>query len=200
MPFTRPLATVTAVTLLALALLALLPDCASACQCAMPPASQSQQEIAKQALSDSAAVFAGEVVEIDRPSRPLKSSIDPVTVTFRVSESWKGPVRGMLKVRTPVSGVSCGYSFRSGESYLVYASEASIVEGEGLEVLLCSETKPLSEASADLEALGNGETLGSGGALVDTSGGFLGFWMIGMMGLAIAVVSLVVLLRLVRTS
>ena len=196
MSFTRPLAGVTAVTLLAL--LALLPDCASAYSCAL--LGNSPEERAERALKESTAVFAGEVVEIDRPSLPLKSSIDPVTVTFRVSESWKGPERGMLKVRTPVSGVSCGYSFRSGESYLVYASEASIVEGEGLEVLLCSETKPLSEASADLEALGNGEALGSGGALADTSGGFLSFWIIGMMGLAMAAVSSVVLLRLLRTS
>jgi hypothetical protein len=161
---------------------------------------QLPQERAEIALKESTAVFAGEVVEIDRPSLPIKSSIDPVTVTFRTSESWKGPEGGMLKVRTPVSGVSCGYKFRSGESYLVYASEAFIVEGEGLEVSSCSETKPLSEASADLEALGDGEIMGGGGALVDTSGGFLGFWIIGMTGLAMAVVSSVVLLRLLRTS
>src|SRR5215207_4624179 len=182
MALTRPLAGVTAVTLLALALLALLPDCASACSCAI--LGNSPQERAEIALKESTAVFAGEVVEIDRPSpsRPIRSSIDPVTVSFRISESWKGPERDMLKVRTPVSGVSCGYKFRAGESYLVYASEALFVEGEGLEVSSCSETKPLSEASADLEALGNGETLGGGGALVDTSGSFLGLWLIGVTG------------------
>ena len=69
-----------------------------------------------------------------------------------------------------------------------------------MSVSICGETTPLSKASAHLEALGSGEILGGGGALVDTSGGFLGFWMIGMTGLAMAAVSLVILLRLLRTS
>ena len=64
----------------------------------------------------------------------------------------------------------------------------------------CGETTLLSEASADLEALGNGGTLGGSGVLSDTSGGFPGLGIVGMMGLAVAAVSLAVLMRLVRTS
>ncbi len=95
---------------------------------------------------------------------PFGGSAAPVGVTFRVSESWKGPERGTLEVETQTSGASCGYPFRSGERHLVYSAGASIVEGEGLEVLLCRETKPLSEAAADLEALGDAETPRDGGA------------------------------------
>ena len=193
---TRLLARLVSVALLAVSLVALLPDCASACSCATLPGSQ--QEIAKRELQNAAAVFSGEVVEIDRPSPPLNSSIAPVTVTLRVSESWKGPERETLEVKTPVSDVSCGYTFRSGESYLVYANEASIVEAEGLEVLLCSETKPLSEAAADLEAIGTGETLADGDVLSDTSGGVPVRATAGLAGLAIAA-SFLLMFRLLRT-
>ncbi len=62
--------------LLALALVALLSACASACACAGLPGSQ--REGAKRALSNSAAVFPGKVAEIDRPFLPLISSIAPV--------------------------------------------------------------------------------------------------------------------------
>ena len=144
-------------------------------------------------------MFSGKVVEIDRPSPPLDSSIAPVTVTLRVSESWKGPERETLEVKTPVSEVGCGYTFRSEESYLVYANEASIVEAEGLEVLLCSETKPLSEAGADLEALGHGRRPEEEVALSDTSGAVSVRAMAGLAGLTIAA-SFALVLRLMRTD
>jgi hypothetical protein len=91
-------------------------------------------------------------------------------------------------------GPACGYTFSEGRKYLVYA------EGKRMMVNACGETTLLSEASADLEALGNGETLGGSGVLSDTSGGFPGLGIVGMMGLAVAAVSLAVLMRLVRTS
>ena len=69
-----------------------------------------------------------------------------------------------------------------------------------MEVASCGRTTPLSEASADLEVLGNGETMGGSGVLSDTSGGFPPLGVIGMLGGAVAVVSLVVLMRLVRTG
>jgi hypothetical protein len=67
MVFTRLFASVAAVGLGALGLLALLPDCASACSCAM---AGSQQERVKQALSDSEAVFSGKVVDFEKPAPP----------------------------------------------------------------------------------------------------------------------------------
>jgi hypothetical protein len=193
----RSLAGIASVAVAALVMMALLPDCASACSCAVLPGTP--QERVGEALSESTAVFSGKVVEIDRPSLPLTSSIAPETVTFRVSESWKGPERDTLEVKTPVSGASCGYSFRSGEGYLVYASEASMVEAEGLEVLLCGETKPLSEAGADLEVLGDGETSKDGGVLSDTSGGVPAHAMAGLAGVALAT-SFLLAMRLLRTG
>jgi hypothetical protein len=194
---TRLLTGLVSMALLVVGLVALLPDCASACLCAWNPRIP-EQERAERALDRSSAVFAGEVVNIkgslvpERPGHTVYIQVD--TVFFRVSEVWKGPEQDTLEVTTPRGEAACGYPFSEGRTYLVYA------DGKRMEVSACGETTPLSEARADLEALGNGESMGGGGALVDTSGGFLGSWIIGMLGLAMAAVSSVVLLRLLRTS
>jgi hypothetical protein len=58
-------------------------------------------------------------------------------------------------VLTPRSSAACGYSFTEGEEYLVYAS------GRGLRLRtgLCSGTKRLSEAQADLAILGEEQSM-----------------------------------------
>jgi hypothetical protein len=185
------------VALLVLGLVALLPDCASACTCAAASAGPSQQEIVKRALSDSAAVFAGEVVSITKGEPGGAWRPATVTVSFQVSEVWKGPERETLEVSTPRDGASCGYPFEKGQEYLVYASGKE----EPFKEDLCGETTLLSKARADLQALGNGETMGGSGAVLsDTSGGFPPLGVMGMVGGAVAAVSLVVLMRLVRTG
>ena len=144
-------------------------------------------------LDESAAVFAGKVVDLKRgfekgPYGSVKK------VSFRVSEVWKGPKRQTLELTTPSQGSACGYSFSKGRKYLVDATGK-------MSVNICSETKPLSEASELVEALGNGETLGEGGGvLVDTSGGFAPLRLVGMIGVRVVAVSMVVLLRLVRAN
>jgi hypothetical protein len=178
--------------LLVVGLVALLPDCASACTCAVLPGSQ--QERAERALAESTAVFTGQVVNISKAEPAGAWQPARATVSFRVSEVWKGPEQENLEVSTASEGSACGYPFSEGRKYLVYA------EGRRISVNACGETTPLSKASADLQALGNGETLGGGGVLSDTSGGFPRLEIVGMMGLAVAAVSLVLLMRLVRTS
>ena len=171
----------------------LLPSqCAYACQCTMPPGSQDVERV----LADSAAVFSGEVVKIDRPS-PFKSGADLETDTFRVYEVWKGPEQRTLEVHTALMGASCGYPFKEGQEYLVYAYTGK----QGFETDLCSQNKPLSEAGADLALLGDGQKPkdGSDGDLSDTSGGVSAGAMAGMAGLMMAA-ALLVVVRLVRTG
>lgn len=150
----------------------LAPDCASACSCAAP-AGVSPQELVRKELLYSDAVFAGEVVGIDGPPISL-SSAAPVTVTFRVSEAWKGAARETVDVRTAVSDASCGYPFDEKESYLVFASEGTMYDGRGLEVGLCGSTRPLSAAGKTLAVLGPGSAppgaTPAGDLLPDTSG------------------------------
>jgi hypothetical protein len=119
------------------------------------------------------------------------------SVTLRVSEVWKGSKHETVQLATvPNDGVSCGYPFEEGQKYLVYAYEGQ----RGLTVDGCSATKPLSKAGADLAVLGNDKEPEEGDDLTDTSGGFPPLGVIGMAGGVVAAVSLVVLMRLVRTS
>ena len=134
----------------------LSPNPVYACSCAVE-AGVTKQERVEEAFSQAGAVFAGRVSNIEDPPSPMSSSMAPVTVTFDVSKVWKGSGAQIQEITTPFSGASCGYEFRAGEEYLVYASE-------DMKVLLCGETKPLSNAKVDLE------TLGASGVLPDTSG------------------------------
>lgn len=151
-------------------------DCASACSCGVP-AGVSSQELARQELSNSDAVFAGEVIDIDRPLS-ITSSDAPMKVAFRVSESWKGAGGETVSVKTAVSDTSCGYPFDEGEGYLVFASKGIFYEEGELEVGLCGSTKLLPEARAELATLGPGAaptgTSVAGERLPDTSGALLG--------------------------
>jgi hypothetical protein len=179
-----------------MALVALLPDCASACSCMWLPGSQ--QEHARRALAQSSAVFSGEVIDVEKGYRSS-------SVIFRVSEVWKGKQRDTRTMKSSMGkrmGDSCAYGFEEGQEYLVYAYWGNVGSPPrpALTADGCTETKPLSEASADLEALGNGETMGGSGVLSDTSGGIPPLGIIGMLGGAVAAVSLVVLMRVVRTS
>jgi hypothetical protein len=187
----RMLAALASVALTGLGLLVLLPDCASACSCAIPPGSQ--KERAERALSSSEAVFSGEVAAIERDQMGPFGGVDEVY--FRVSEVWKGPKRETLELTTQSQGSVCGYHFEEEQEYLVYAYGK-----QDLKVGACGTTKQLSKADEDLALLGNGEKPTDGGDdLTDTSGGVSVRAMVGIAGLAM-VASLLVVVRLVRTG
>jgi hypothetical protein len=200
----RPLAALASVILAVSSLVILLPECAYACQCSMLPGSQ--KERAERALSDSKAVFSGEVVDFEKSPFPttmmegtmVTTMIFPrsATVTLRVSEVWKGPRQQTVQLTTDVAdGISCGYPFEEGQEYLVYAygwRQGLVADG-------CTETKRLSEAGTDLEVLGAGKKPTGGGALSDTSGDVSVRAMFGLAGLVLAA-SLSMVMRLVRTG
>ncbi len=189
----RPLAALASLVLAVLGVVFLLPpQCAYACSCA-------GSRDAVRALADSEAVFSGEVVEVAEgpPTKMMGiSGVRTSRVTLRASEVWKGPQRETLEVSTLRDGMSCGYPFKEGQEYLVYAYTGK----QGLEVDLCNGTQRLTEAQADLEVLGAGKKpTGGGEALSDTSGGVSAGAMVGVAGLALAA-SLVVVVRLMRTG
>lgn len=95
------------------------------------------------------AVFVGEVTAFKVRSGLFgKSSIDPTTVEFAVSEVWKGPRQEFMTIRTVRSEVSCGFEFDEGLKYLVYARDG--------QTGLCDRTALTIRASGDLAALGEG--------------------------------------------
>ena len=183
---------------LVLPALALFPDCATVCSCGTVAGTP------QETLSGSKAVFSGEVVDFEKPP-PATKMIEgtmwtvmggggpEATATLRVSEVWRGPRQQTITVTTEAdSSVGCGYPFEEGRDYLVYAT------GEDPSVGLCSETKPLSEAGTDLEALGDGEKPEYGGTLSDTSGGVSVGAMVGSAALAMTG-SLLLAMRLLRS-
>lgn len=129
----------------------------NACSCVAPPAPQ-------EALEQADAVFSGRVVDIQAPKKLITSSADPLKVTFEVSKVWKGPKSKKLVVVTARDSASCGYSFKSGRSYIVYAHQR---EGE-LTTSICTRTKLLSSAEEDLAQLGT-STKPTKGGFVDNS-------------------------------
>jgi hypothetical protein len=152
-------------------------------------------------------VFSGKVVDLENTPNITMMEGEMVTimggntatasVTLLVSEVWKGSMHETVQLATvPNDGVSCGYPFEEGQKYLVYADEGQ----QGLKVGGCSATTPLSEARTDLQVLGNARTSGGSGGLSDTSGGLPPLGVMGMLGGAAVVVSLVVLMRLVRAG
>jgi len=122
------------------------PAPAHACSCAEAPA----PEIA---LRESDAVFSGIVLSVrETRNGVVRSSADPVEVTFRVTEVWKGIGTDKVTVRTAASTASCGFGFVEGMPYIVYARETNL----GLSTGLCTRTADLALAADDLAALGKG--------------------------------------------
>ena len=188
---TRPLASAAAVALLALALLALLPECAYACSCGgvFP-----FREVAKGAHSS--AVFSGEVVDIEK-------GLQVSSVTFRVSEVWKGKQRETRTVGTPRYGMSCGYPFKEGQEYLVYAywGPQGSPPRAALKADTCTETQPLSEADANLRVLGEGQSpRDDEESLPDSSGGVAGLGVVGLAAVAAGTAGFLLLRRLLKSG
>jgi hypothetical protein len=103
----------------------------SACSCRPPQAP-------KEALKDADAVFSGQVVDIEETNEGINS----LKVRFDVSRVWKGPETPITIVNTAMQGTACGYSFKKGEKYLVYAYKRDGLFHTGV----CTRTKLLSNA------------------------------------------------------
>jgi len=183
----HPLAALAPLVVAVSCLVVLLPECASACTCALEGGSR--EEIVEGALSDSEAVFSGEVVAVEQGTATASGPGND-TAVLRVSEVWKGPAQEALEVRTPSQGIACGNNFEEGREYLVYAYGK-----RGLKTDICTETKPLEKAGADLAVLGEGQGPQDGEVLSNTSGGAPVRAMAGLAGLVLAA-SLFVVVRL----
>lgn len=117
---------------------------AFACSC-MSPEGPSVE------LGRASAVFSGRVIEV-RGRKDGDRSLGMVEAVFEVGQVWKGAAGKRVSVYTNSDSAACGYSFEAGRSYLVYADG-----GEGrLTTGICSRTKRLEDAQADLDEFGSG--------------------------------------------
>ena len=130
--------------LLTLLFCALLPHRTSACDCADPgPPCK--------AFANVPVVSAGRVVKIATISLKAPSG-DPYEdrlIFLEVEQSYRGSVGKAAEVVTG-SG-DCGYDFRMGEHYLVYAYPHA--QSGKPYTGICQRTRPISEAGDDLEYL-----------------------------------------------
>ena len=110
---------------------------ALACSCA-PPGPDAQ------AVGVFDAVFSGTVVGKEDPEGdgPGVSSGRPIIYSFEVDAIVKGDVAADQEVTSAADGASCGYSFRNGRRYVLFADEDK--KGD-LNVSLCSNTHELKE-------------------------------------------------------
>jgi hypothetical protein len=114
----------------------------SACKCELPSASISIERHVKSAYNQYSAIFLGDVIEvIEEPG------IYSLRVKFRINKTWKSEISKEIFLSTGRGGGDCGYEFKVGKKYLVYAT------GENnLSTSICSRTAP-AEPNQDLAIL-----------------------------------------------
>ncbi len=114
------------------------------------------------------AVFVGEVTDVQKNVGRLRRWLDGayrrlagkapddsvylMTITFSVRKEWKGSASMHVTIQTPdpKECCICGFNFEVGKSYLVYASMAGWMSNPSLYTSICSRTKPLAQASAEI--------------------------------------------------
>jgi hypothetical protein len=113
---------------------------ALACSCAMsgPPC---------QAAWTSDAVFSGTVLSMTPiKDGSLGAPFLSLVVKFTVEQGFVNVAPGSLEIVTGMGGGDCGYRFKVGVKYLVYATKYA----SHLSTSICSRTRPLAEAKEDL--------------------------------------------------
>lgn len=137
--------------------LVLAPARALACSCmaAGPPC---------QAFGSASAVFVGTVTGARERKAAAKGDEEinwtPIVFKFTVLQPFLGVEAAEFEVATGRGGGDCGYGFRKGETYVVYAHEASA--GSTPVTGICTRTRRVAEAADDLEFLRGLAGRGSG--------------------------------------
>ena len=147
--------------LLILLYCALLPPRASACDCGDPgPPCK--------AFANTPTVFAGRVIKIATISLKAQSGdrYEDHLILLEVERSYRGSVGKTGEVVTGSGGSDCGYDFREGEHYLVYAYPHP--ESGELYTGICQRTRPISEAGDDLDYLSKKDEASHGAGIEGT--------------------------------
>lgn len=132
------------VTVLAFLILSVAAQRARGCTCAPP-------EIPKDELKHSLAVFVGIVTKIESQQNGQIATYDKTT--FTILRTWKGTTGRQQVMETINNPGMCGYPFRVGETYLVYAYNNGMNK---LDTSLCSRTRPEKYAQTDFIDIGPG--------------------------------------------
>ena len=94
-----------------------------------------------------AAVFTGTVIYSSTiASKRGEYDVPQRIIRFNIDQRFRGVKGKEVEVRTGLGESDCGYNFRLGGQYLVYAYG----EADKLATGICSRTRPISEATDDL--------------------------------------------------
>ena len=101
------------------------------------------------------AVFVGTAVSVRTEDRPKTENpdawYDRRAYKFSVEQSYLGVDGTEVEIFTGLGGGDCGYSFKIGQRYLVYAHSYQ----NRLSTNICARTRPFASATEDLAFLGN---------------------------------------------
>ena len=135
----------------------ILPQASPTCDCARIT---TEEAFAQSSLVFAATVVAGVEPSVEDQVRAHGSpsanfSADMIRWALVPVASWKGEVRDTLLVYSPRYGASCGYGFQVGEAYIVFARAWPGGPAFPAHTTnLCSHTRPLTSAWADVMDLG----------------------------------------------
>src|SRR5260370_347920 len=109
------------------------------------------------AFGGASAVFVGTAITVKTAERnpatkPSEVDWTPRTFKFSVEQAYLGVEGAEVEVATGMGGGDCGYGFKLGERYLVYAYRSG--DNNRLATGICTRTKPYAMANEDLEFLG----------------------------------------------
>ncbi len=86
----------------------------------------------KEDFQDADVVFSGKVLNRGEPESQTKSrSWELIEVKFELDETWKGEKTANITVSTELMSISCGYPFREGNSYVVFAKSKAVADESG---------------------------------------------------------------------
>jgi hypothetical protein len=101
------------------------------------------------------AVFVGTPIAVRTVPRPTNTDSDeywaPRTFTFSVETSFLGLAATEAEVSTGLGGGDCGYDFKLGRRYVVYAYKSA--KNGKLGTSICTRTNPFEKANEDIEFL-----------------------------------------------
>lgn len=124
------------------------PGTSYACSCLAP-------QPVTEAVAQASAVFSGKVIRIKQVKRENRQDeLGDLEVFLAVKGSWKGELPKVVRVFTSSSSAACGYGFKKGNTYLVYARAGA--QGE-LATNICTRTKRLKDAREDMQELNAGK-------------------------------------------
>lgn len=135
------------------------------CTCVGPPAAKNMREVAKWYVNqpDIKLIFEGRVIKqeirsgaVGRPSMAISMTPSPRfrIVDFRVTRTFRGENHDEVSVVTGLGDGDCGYDFRTGSTYLVYASAGP---GKIWFTSICTGTAAIEDAGIAIRLLGHEE-------------------------------------------